>query len=298
MREWRLGATAFALGSVLILGCSSTTLAAPASKHSTKSTTAGKSIHAGSAAKATQRGKYATTSHGKKLGYTSRATYVKYGAFAQKTRTAQARGRYRAQSYGISCVPYARAVSGIELAGNAWQWWQNAAGTYARGHTPEPGSVLSFRNNHRMPMGHVAVVRHIVNSRQIVIDHANWPTGGGRGGVARNVTVVDVSDLNDWSAVRVELGRSGDYGSVYPANGFIYNRPDTGVILAATRHPAPLLALNPAPSDLRPAASRRGPSQRVAFEEVAEAPRHGRSTVVLAPSGDPLSAPQRFTLGN
>src|ERR1700744_3700200 len=30
------------------------------------------------------------------------------------------------QSYGVSCVPYARQVSGIEVVGNAWQWWNNA----------------------------------------------------------------------------------------------------------------------------------------------------------------------------
>src|SRR4051794_106547 len=32
------------------------------------------------------------------------------------------------QAGGISCVPYARQVSGIMVTGNAWQWWNNAAG--------------------------------------------------------------------------------------------------------------------------------------------------------------------------
>lgn len=294
MREWRLGATALALGSVLILGFQPAASAASTSKHGSKSATVSKSS---SQAKSTSHGKGTTASRGHRAKYTSHATHVKYGAVSHKSK--HGRGRYTARSYGISCVPYARSVSGIEVAGNAWQWWQNAAGEYARGHVPEPGSVLSFRNNGRMPMGHVAVVRHIVNARQIVIDHANWPTSGGRGGVARNVTVVDVSDLNDWSAVRVELGRSGDYGSVYPTNGFIYNRPDTGVIRAATRHPTPLLALNPAPRDLRPASSQSSPAPRVSYDEVAEAPiRSGRATVVLTPSNGLLSAPQSFNFGN
>ena len=33
---------------------------------------------------------------------------------------------------GLSCVPYARARSGIALRGDAWQWWEAAEGRYAR----------------------------------------------------------------------------------------------------------------------------------------------------------------------
>ncbi|HEX3573902.1 MAG TPA: CHAP domain-containing protein [Rhodopila sp.] len=176
------------------------------------------------------------------------------------------RGAFR--GYGISCVPYARQVSGIEVAGNAWQWWDNAAGRYARGDRPEPGSVLNFRANGRMRLGHVAVVTQVVNAREIIVDQANWPSGGGIGGVSHNVSVVDVSEANNWSAVRVELGREGTFGSVYPTYGFIYNRPDTGIVTASVARPAPQPAINPVPSDLRPAAER--PWQTT--EEVAEAP--------------------------
>ena len=158
-------------------------------------------------------------------------------------------------------------VSGITVAGNAWQWWGNAAGVYARGERPEPGSVLNFRANGRMRMGHVAVVSRVVNAREIVIDQANWPTNGMRGAVSHNVAVVDVSKANNWSAVRVELTR-GTYGSVYPTYGFIYNRPDTGVVLANVGRPAPHPQLNPPPADLRPMRER---SLQV-FDEVAEAP--------------------------
>jgi hypothetical protein len=172
------------------------------------------------------------------------------------------------RAYGISCVPYARQVSGIMVAGNAWQWWNNAQGVYARGDQPEPGSILNFRANGRMPLGHVAVVARVVNPREVIVDHANWPSGASRGGVSRDVAVVDVSEANNWSAVRVELGRGAEFGSVYPTYGFIYNRPDTGMITASVSRPAPQPEINRVPSDLRPAAER--PWHTV--EEVAEAP--------------------------
>lgn len=172
---------------------------------------------------------------------------------------------------GISCVPFARSDSGIALQGNAYQWWDHADGVYARGHLPEAGSVLAFRSNPRMRLGHVAVVSRIVNRREVEIDQANWAGTGTHGGIARNVPVVDVSEANDWSAVRVGLGRSGEFGSVYPTYGFIYDRPDNGVMVAAAHAPAPQPDLNPAPTDLRPVAER--PWQTI--EQVAEAPATG-----------------------
>jgi surface antigen len=155
------------------------------------------------------------------------------------------------------------------VAGNAWQWWNNAAGEYARGDRPESGSVLNFRANGRMPLGHVAVVTQVINQREIVVDQANWGGYGMRGGVSHDVAIVDVSEANNWSAVRVALGgRSGEFGSVYPTYGFIYNRPDSGMVVASVNRPAPLRAINPVPSDLRPAAERGWRT----FEEVAESP--------------------------
>jgi len=173
-----------------------------------------------------------------------------------------------ARGGGISCVPFARGASGIEVAGNAWQWWDNAAGVYARGSVPQPGSVLTFRANGRMRLGHVAVVSHVVNPREIEVEHANWWGPGMHGGVARNIPVVDVSENNDWTAVRVGLGQSGQFGSVYPTYGFIYDRPDTGTMLASNQVPAPRPELNPPPRDLRPATERSWQT----YEEVAEAP--------------------------
>lgn len=192
---------------------------------------------------------------------------------------ARARGnqpRRQASTGGISCVPFARRDSGISLTGNALTWWDNAAGAYARGSVPEPRSVLAFRSNGRMRLGHVAVVSRVINPRQVEIEHANWSASGVRGAIARNIPVVDVSEANNWTAVRVGLGRSGEFGSVYPTHGFIYDRPDTGTLVATAKVPAPQPVLNPAPSDLRPAAERGWQM----YEEVAQAPgvvkRHRR----------------------
>ncbi len=185
-----------------------------------------------------------------------------------------ASGRVARGGGGMSCVPYARAMTGMNVSGNAWQWWGNAAGSYARGQMPEAGSVLAFRNNMRMPMGHVAVISRVENARVVTIDHANWPVGGRRGSVSSGIAVVDVSERNDWSAVRVALGRGEDFGSIYPTHGFIYNRPDaSGTIRVTNRPPAPMLALNAPPRDLRGGADRnRAYYADRAYEEVAEAP--------------------------
>jgi surface antigen len=249
MRGWGSGTKCLILGTFFILG----------------SQVIG---HAAQAEIATQNTYSANQNHG--------------GNPQNKVIHAQAVGhRYYARMGGISCVPYAREASGISVPENAWEWWNNAAGVYARGSVPEPGSVLTFRSNGRMHLGHVAVVSRIINAREIEIDHANWSGSGMRGGVARNIPVVDVSEANDWTAVRVGLGQTGDFGSVYPTYGFIYDRPDNGVLVASARAPAPRPALNPAPSDLRPVTERGWQT----YEEVAQAPPvvkyQGRAVHVL-----------------
>jgi surface antigen len=176
---------------------------------------------------------------------------------------------------GLQCVPFARNASGIAVSGNAHLWWDNAAGVYERGSAPEAGSILSFRANQAMRLGHVAVVTQVINARQIEIDHANW--GFRRGGISRGVVVVDVSNNNDWTAVRVALGHDGEFGSIYPTNGFIYDRPDRGgSVMAAVQTPEAAPDLNPAPRDLRPVAERNTGYASATYadglEEVAEAP--------------------------
>jgi surface antigen len=124
----------------------------------------------------------------------------------------------------IQCVPYAREVSGLELKGDAWQWWNAAAGKYDRGRAPLEGGVLVFARQGKMNHGHVSVVTQVVSNRVILVDHANWAPvrTRGRGSVTTNVPVVDVSAANDWSKVRVWYDAIRDYGHrVYNTQGFI-----------------------------------------------------------------------------
>lgn len=133
----------------------------------------------------------------------------------------------------LQCVPYARMVSGIGLRGDAWTWWEKATGTYARGNHPEPGAVLAFPGIERMPLGHVAVVTHVLSARKILIDHANWPTATTpHGAISREILVLDVSPANDWTEVRVQFGTGGPLGGAYPTHGFIYGWSEAGVQIA------------------------------------------------------------------
>ena len=122
----------------------------------------------------------------------------------------------------LSCVPYARARSGLTLRGDAWQWWDAAAGRYARARRPQPGAVLVLARTARLPQGHVAVVARVVGAREIRVDHANWASGRDKGRVARDQPVLDVSPGNDWSVVRVWFPPAGDYGATaFAAHGFV-----------------------------------------------------------------------------
>jgi hypothetical protein len=217
----------------------------------------------GHSARVATHGFARTTLGGNHTRQASWQTYSRYEHLALRGRS----GRHIGYSGGggIQCVTFARADSGIELSGNANTWWDNAAGVYQRGNRPEPGSVLNFRSNGAMRMGHVAVVDEVVDGRTVVVDHANWGGPGAvPGGVSRNISVVDVSPNNDWSAVRVALGHTGEYGSIYPTFGFIYNRPDRGMIVASADTSTAIPDLNPAPRDLRP--------RDQSYDEVAEAP--------------------------
>lgn len=165
-----------------------------------------------------------------------------------QTTGQRASGRQAAASFTpISCVPYARTRSGIRIFGNGREWWNNAAGRYARGQQPEAGSILSFPASGSMRLGHVAVVSRVIEARVIEIDHANWGGPGiRRGQVMRGVRVRDVSPGNDWTAVRVQSGwNASAFGRVYPTHGFIHNRPAEGSVIAANRPAARTAAASP-----------------------------------------------------
>ncbi len=162
------------------------------------------------------------------------ATIPVSSADAQASRQQAARA---AASVGLQCVPFARHLSGIDIVGNARTWWAQAQGRYERGSRPEVGSVLTFKPSGAMRLGHISVVSKIVSARELLVDHANWPGPGvPKGRVARNVSVIDVSTGNDWTAVRVEIhGRGSGYGRIYPTWGFIYPRPVSETVLTAAR---------------------------------------------------------------
>lgn len=231
-------------------------------------------------------GRFALRSHADRVGYSlhsatwlhPRGERLRFapGAFRSGYESA-----YRGEGGGVlQCVAFAREDSGIDLSGNAADWWDNASGVYARGTRPEAGSVLSFSANGRMRLGHVAVVARVVDARTVQVDHSHWMGGG----VSRDMSVVDVSENNDWSAVRVELGHTGSYGSIYPTHGFIYDRPDAGRFESASGG-APMPVLDAAPRDLRG----HHRTTVAAYEEVAESPDSGRG-IDLSLSGQELSS--------
>ncbi|HYD72744.1 MAG TPA: CHAP domain-containing protein [Candidatus Binatia bacterium] len=120
----------------------------------------------------------------------------------------------------LQCVPFARRESGVEIYGNANTWWRQAAGRYARSHTPAPGSVLVVHGYNNPRRGHVAVVRRVESGRVIIIDQANWLNGGE---ISVGVPVLDVSANNDWSEIRVWHIPGAHWGGrVYSVEGFIH----------------------------------------------------------------------------
>ena len=155
----------------------------------------------------------------------------------------------------LQCVTYAREVTGLNLKGDAWKWWEAADGLYDRGKTPREGAVMVFKRQGSMSHGHVAVVRKTTSSRIILVDHANWAPhrSAGRGQVSESVPVMDVSPNNDWSQVRVWYRPSAEYGSkVYKTQGFVYgpgSRRAAPVIPASLRGET---AAAPAPAKAAP----------------------------------------------
>ncbi|WP_374414863.1 CHAP domain-containing protein [Novosphingobium colocasiae] len=132
------------------------------------------------------------------------------------TRFSQPRGPAK-----LECVPYARVTSGIQIYGDAHTWWGQAKGRYATGRMPRVGAVMAVDPHNNSRLGHVATVSRIIDSRTILLSHANWSYPGQ---IERNVTALDVSDANDWSEVRIWYGPAHNLGTTHwPVRGFIYN---------------------------------------------------------------------------
>ncbi|KQM18752.1 CHAP domain-containing protein [Novosphingobium sp. Leaf2] len=121
----------------------------------------------------------------------------------------------------LECVPFARTTSGIQIYGDAHTWWEQARGRYATGNTPKPGAVMAIKPFNNSRLGHVATVSRIIDSRTVLLSHANWSSPGQ---IERNVTALDVSPNNDWTQVRIWYAPIHSLGGTHwPVSGFIYN---------------------------------------------------------------------------
>ena len=130
----------------------------------------------------------------------------------------------------LQCVPYARAVSGVNIFGDAWTWWQKATGKYAKSGVPSLRAVMVLFHYAGPDRAHLAVVTAMPSSREVRIDHANWLD---QGRVYTNVPVYDMSPDNDWSVVKVYNPATRDWGTrVYDVQGFIGPGPDQDMVAA------------------------------------------------------------------
>ncbi|HVZ68965.1 MAG TPA: CHAP domain-containing protein [Rhizomicrobium sp.] len=133
----------------------------------------------------------------------------------------------------LKCVKFARERSGIDIHGDAWTWWDQAEGRYARDAMPETGAVLVLTGYAGDKRAHLAVVREMESPRVIRVDHANWLNDGR---IYLDDPVADVSPDNDWSQVRVYNLRDGGWGTnVYRVQGFILPGKDESEPLRVSR---------------------------------------------------------------
>lgn len=105
---------------------------------------------------------------------------------------------------------------------SAWGWWARAAYLYDLGYEPRLDAVMAFSTLEPGHAGYVAIVKHMVNDREIVVHLANWhePESGGA-----DLTAVDVSAAGDWSQVKFWYGpESGLTEQVNFVLGFLYGR--------------------------------------------------------------------------
>lgn len=141
-------------------------------------------------------------------------------------------GEVKTPDAPLQCVPYARVHSGINIFGDAYTWWDQAAGRFERGTIPKEGAVLVLAGYAGPTRAHLAVVHAVVTTREITVDHANWLDDGA---IYEDDPVADVSDGNDWSQVRVWNMRLGAWGQrTYQVQGFIGPGPAESTDKVAT----------------------------------------------------------------
>jgi hypothetical protein len=117
------------------------------------------------------------------------------------------------------CVQTVRHLTDFTIRGDAWTWWASADGVHERGAEPEIGSIIVFDRQSDLPLGHVSVVSAIVDERTIEVDHT-WASGDQ---IVYGAPVIDVSQDNDWSSVRVWHEPTETMGlTEFRISGFIY----------------------------------------------------------------------------
>ena len=162
------------------------------------------------------------------LGLVATGCTAYQGAYAPEPPARQAlrpsadrpvQARIQKVSQPLQCVPFARDLSGIDIRGNAWTWWNTAKGRYRQSQSPVIGAVLVLSRTERLRLGHLAVVTERRGPREIAVRHANWLN---QGQIHLDTPVRDVSANNDWSAVRVWHTPGRTYGvRTYAVSGFI-----------------------------------------------------------------------------
>jgi surface antigen len=123
----------------------------------------------------------------------------------------------------ISCVPYARDVSGVQIRGDAYTWWQQAQGRYARGNVPKVGAIYVLAKTSKLKHGHLAVVTQVLDNRHIEVTHSNWGSDKAtRSLIYKRMRVEDISSDNSWTNARFWNKDINTFGLPYTAYGFIY----------------------------------------------------------------------------
>ncbi len=167
------------------------------------------------------------------LGLAACASVPDAGYASRARAPLLAGGAIQIPSTPLKCVVFARDRSGIDIHGDAWTWWDQAAGRYARETAPETGAVLVLTGYAGEKRAHLAVVRDVVSPRLIRVDHANWMNDGR---IYLDDPVADVSPDNDWSEVRVFNLRDGGWGlRTYAVQGFIAPHGEPARQLLASR---------------------------------------------------------------
>lgn len=133
--------------------------------------------------------------------------------------TRNAKGYYASE--GQQCVPYAREVSGIQIRGDAYTWW-NQVSDSRKSRMPRRGAVMVLAKTRRLSLGHLAVVKRVLNRNEIEVTHTNWGSDSSeRRIVYEAMRVKDVSAVGDWSSAVFWNPHTNAYGSPYKVSGFI-----------------------------------------------------------------------------